>query len=52
MSGTELILIGWKIVLMKNMFNVTTKGLPKEARESRKSSAAQGPHSEVVPRAF
>ena len=25
---------------------------PKEAREARKCSAAQGPHSEVVPRAF
>jgi len=25
---------------------------PKEAREARKCSAAQGPHIEVVPRAF
>jgi len=37
-SGTELILIGWKIV-------------PNE-EQARKCRAAQGPHSEVVPRAF
>jgi len=44
-SGTELILIGWKIV-------PNEEHVQCEAREAWKCSATQGPHNEVVPRAF
>ena len=82
-SGTELILIGWKMVPNEEMFNVTnflphnllqsnpcirhnfsTQVFRKRAAQLHyvgpscatfsglQCSAAQGPHSEVVPRAF
>ena len=64
-SGTELILMGWKIVPNEGHVQCDHRfasqplaneplhsSPPLEAREARKCSAAQGPHSEVVPRAF
>ena len=58
-SGTELILTGWKIVPNEEHVQcdhrfasqpLANKPLPP--LEARKCSAVQGPHSEVVPRAF
>ena len=67
-SGTELILVGWKIVpneenvqcdhrfasqpLANEPLTFVTTFQHKSPLEARKCSAAQGPHSEVVPRAF
>ena len=54
-SGTELTLIGWKIVPNEEHVQCDHRFAsqpPLEAREARKCSAAQGPHSVVVPRAF
>ena len=49
-SGTELILIDWKIVPNEEHVQCDHRFWPH--LEARKCSAAQGPHSEVVPRAF
>ena len=55
-SGTELILIGWKIVPNEEHVQCDQRFASQppanEPLEARKCSAAQGPHSEVVPRAF
>ena len=65
-SGTELILIGWKIVPNEEHVQcdhrLASQPLANEPLhssqlfwphlEARKCSAVQGPHSEVVPRAF
>jgi len=52
-SGTELIYIDWKIVPNEEHVQYDHRfasfGGQKKAR---KCSATQGPHSEVVPRAF
>ena len=49
-SGTELILTGWKIV--PNEEHAQCDHIFWPPKEARKCSAARGPHSEVVPRAF
>ena len=58
-SGTELILIGWKIVPKEERVQCDHRfasqplaNEPLHSSQTRKCSAAQGPHSEVVPRAF
>jgi len=73
-SGTELILIGWKIVPneehvqcdhrfdsqplaneplhLSQLFDTSLQKARSRHAEARKCSAAQGPHSEVVPCAF
>ena len=47
-SCTELILIAWKIFPNEEHVQCDQRRLEK----ARKCSSAQGPHSEVVPRAF
>ena len=55
-SGTELIIIGWKIVPNEEHVQCdhrfASQPLANEPLHSTQCSAAQGPHSEVVPRAF
>jgi hypothetical protein len=61
-SGTELILIGWEIVPNEEhvqcdhrfaaLHFLAFSGLLWKPEKARKCSAAQGPHSEVVPQAF
>ena len=49
--GTELILMDWKIVPNEEHVQCDHR-FASQPLEARKCSAAQGPHSEVVPRAF
>ena len=50
-SGTELILMEWKIVPNEEHVQCDHR-FASQPLEARKCSAAQGPHSEVVQRAF
>ena len=51
-SGTELILIGWEIVPNEEHVQCDHRFVSQPLKEARNCSAVQGPHSEVVPRAF